>query len=130
MRFETVKEYIKHKCEESKLVDYNDISIKKASFNASPAMVDTNDDFVRLIEKNITDITGIDEFIHQYHGGSDIRLPILYGNSKCVGIGPTCILPLENEGKREWISIDDYIQGIKILASIIYHFKDFKKDEN
>ena len=125
---EDVKTFIFNKCQETKLIDYNDIIINKASFNASPAMVDTNDAFVKMIENNITSITGIDEFIHQYHGGSDIRLPILYGNSQCVGIGPTCVLPLENEGKREWNSIDDYIQGIKILASIIYSFKDFKRD--
>jgi acetylornithine deacetylase/succinyl-diaminopimelate desuccinylase-like protein len=103
-------------------IRYEDIEIIKGNFNASPAMVDNDAPFVKFVEKQICSVSGIDEFIHQYHGGSDIRLPMLYGHSQCVGIGPSCHLPLANEGKREYISVDDYITGIKILASILYHY--------
>jgi acetylornithine deacetylase/succinyl-diaminopimelate desuccinylase-like protein len=78
-----------------------------------------------MIQKHIHEETGICQFIHQYHGGSDIRLPILYGDCQCVGIGPSCHLPEQNSNQKEWISVDDYLTGIKILARILYHFQDF-----
>lgn len=117
-----LEDYLKECCRNSGIVCFEDIEIVKGNFNASPAMVANEDPFVKFIENQIRDVSGIDEFIHQYHGGSDIRLPILYGNSQCVGIGPTCHLPYSNEGKREYINVDDYITGIKILASILYHY--------
>ena len=94
---------------------------------ATPAMVDTDSSIVRLIKNNITRITGIQDFIHQYHGGSDIRLPILYGSSCCVGIGPRCELPAQGSGEMEWMSIDDYISGVKILAGILYDYQNFSQ---
>lgn len=119
---DNLKDYLKECCLNDGNISYDDIEIVKGNFNASCAMVDNDDPFVKFVEKQINEVCGIEEFIHQYHGGSDIRLPMLYGNSKCVGIGPSCHLPLQNEGKREYISVDDYINGIKILASILYHY--------
>jgi hypothetical protein len=46
-----------------------------------------------------------------------------------VGIGPSCNLPEQNSNQREWISADDYLTGIKILARILYHFQNFKTSE-
>ena len=120
-----VKDYLKECCLKHDCIRFEDIDIVKGNFNASPAIVDNDDQFVKFVEKQVTDVSGITEFIHQYHGGSDIRLPILYGNSKCVGIGPCCHLPYFNEGKREYIDVDDYITGIKILASILYRYPGF-----
>ena len=119
---EDLERYLKECCLKDEDICFEDIEILKGHFNASPAMVDNNDEFVKFVENKISEVSGIHEFIHQYHGGSDIRLPMLYGNCKCVGIGPSCHLPLQNEGKREYILIDDYIMGIKILASILYHY--------
>lgn len=118
--------YLKKRCDEDQKVNFSDVTIERGAFRATPAMVETKDPFVQLIEKNITEVCGIDHFIHQYHGGSDIRLPMLYGHSKCVGIGPSCSLPHQNSRQMEWISIEDYINGIKILASILYDYSDFK----
>jgi len=42
-----------------------------------------------------------------------------------VGIGPACSLPQQNSGEMEWMSIDDYIDGIKILVSILYNYQSF-----
>jgi len=67
-------------------------------------------------------VTGETKFIHQYHGGSDIRFPILYGHSKCVGIGPYCELPEKGSGIREWLDIDDYLKWIRILTKIILNY--------
>ncbi len=98
------------------------IIIRQAGFRANPAMVENSDPFVTLVKEEITRISGIKDFIHQYHGGSDIRLPILYGNCKCIGIGPVCHLPLSNSGEMEWIKEDDYINGVKIMTAILYDF--------
>ncbi len=110
---EELEEYLK---ENFKDVDYE---FKHVNFQASPCYIPNDDDFVKLIENNITRATGIKEFIHQYHGGSDIRLPIIYGNCKCVGIGPYCVLPEKNSGEREWIDENDYLNGIKIICGIL-----------
>ena len=120
-----VTDYVKARCEEDGKVDFGLVKIEKGPFRATPAIVETESPFVKLIEKKITQVTGIDEFIHQYHGGSDIRFPILYGDSRCVGIGPSCVLPEKDSGLMEWMSIDDYINGVKILASILYDYQEF-----
>ncbi|MBQ1508141.1 MAG: M20/M25/M40 family metallo-hydrolase, partial [Erysipelotrichaceae bacterium] len=91
--------------------------LEKALTRAEPAMVDNDDPFVRFIERSITKVEGEKEFIHQYHGGSDIRFPILYGKSRCVGIGPYCELPVKGSGTREWIDIEDYLRGVAILTT-------------
>ena len=122
---DAVTQYVKQRCEEDGKVNFANVHIQKGAFRATPAMVDTDSPFVQLIRQNITSVTGITEFIHQYHGGSDIRLPILYGGSQCVGIGPACSLPQQNSGEMEWMSIDDYIDGIKILVSILYNYQSF-----
>lgn len=121
--------YLKKRCQEDKKLDYSDIQIKQGSFRATPAKVETADPFIQLIEKKITQITGIDQFIHQYHGGSDIRLPILYGGSQCVGIGPSCVLPQRNSQEMEWISTEDYMNGVKILAGILVEYCGFTQGE-
>ncbi|MBQ5805571.1 MAG: M20/M25/M40 family metallo-hydrolase, partial [Erysipelotrichaceae bacterium] len=89
---------------------------------AEAAMVENDDPFVRFVEKSISAVVGEQEFIHQYHGGSDIRFPILYGNSRCVGIGPYCELPKQGSEEKEWIDIDDYLKGIAILTTILLDY--------
>ena len=96
--------------------------LEKGRNRAEPAMVDNGDPFVRFIEESIGDAAGEKEFIHQYHGGSDIRFPILYGGSRCVRIGPYCELPKRGSGEREWIDVDDYLKGIAILTTILLKY--------
>ena len=124
-----VKQFLKDKIESSSLMEFSQLTIEKGPLRAGPAVVETESPFVQMIQKHIHDETGINEFVHQYHGGSDIRLPILYGNCQCVGIGPSCNLPEQDSNQREWISADDYLTGIKILARILYHFQNFKTSE-
>ena len=68
-------------------------------------------------------MTGEENFIQQYHGGSDVRFPILYGGSVCAGIGPYSALPLKGSGEREWIDEEDYLNGIAILTEILLKYK-------
>ena len=96
--------------------------LEKGQRRAEPAMVANEDGFVRFIESSIEEVEGKQEFIHQYHGGSDIRFPILYGGSRCVGIGPYCQLPKQGSGAREWIDVGDYLKGIAILTTILLKY--------
>ena len=97
--------------------------LEKGNFKAQPAMVRNDDLYVIFIERCIEDSIGKQNFIHQYHGGSDIRFPILYGEGRCVGIGPYCELPEKGSGKMESIDIDDYLNGIAILANILLSYE-------
>ena len=124
---EQIKQFLQEKTTSSSIIDFSQITIEKGPLRASPAIVKTESEFVQMIQKHIHEETGICQFIHQYHGGSDIRLPILYGDCQCVGIGPSCHLPEQNSNQKEWISVDDYLTGVNILARILYHFQDFKK---
>ncbi len=110
---------------EEEKIELSLLHIEKGPLRASPAIVETEHPFVQMIQDSIHEETGISDFIHQYHGGSDIRLPILYGNCQCVGIGPSCDLPEANSGQKEWISVEDYMNGIKILARILVNFIDY-----
>lgn len=85
---------------------------------ASPVQVRREAGIVKALEKNITAVTGFDDFIYQYHGASDIRMPILYGNTPTVGIGTLCG-GLRTGVEKEWIDIADYICGIKVIAGLI-----------
>ena len=120
--YSDVLNFLSLKIKETGLMEQSQLDVKQGNFRANPAIVETDHPFVQFVRKNIKEITGIEEFIHQYHGGSDIRLPILYGNCACIGIGPSCDLPNKNSQQQEWISVEDYITGIKILTKVLYEF--------
>lgn len=88
---------------------------------ATPVSVSRDTDLVRDAEKNIAAVTGDDHFIYQYHGSSDIRMPIVYGNTPTIGLGPLCG-GLNGGDEPEWIDIEDFYNGIKIAASMIIDF--------
>ncbi len=113
--FKEINELLKEKLEGKWLLE-------KGETRAEPAMVANEDPFVIFVEDAIRKIEKEGEFVHQYHGGSDIRFPILYGNSRCVGIGPYCELPEKGSGKREWIDTEDYLKGIAILTQILLEY--------
>lgn len=97
-------------------------TLERSGMQATPAMTANGDSFIKLIEDSVTGICGPTEFIHQYHGGSDIRFPMIYGGSRCAGIGPSCGLPERGGAGMEWIEEEDYITGIKILTDIILRY--------
>ncbi len=100
-----------------------DWTLEKGYFRAEPAMSPSDHPFLELVKDSIRDVTGEGNFIQQYHGGSDVRFPILYGNSVCAGIGPYSALPLKGSGEREWIDEKDYLNGIAILTEILLKYK-------
>lgn len=95
----------------------NEPQIEKGELRANPVYIEKESELIRSVTENIATVKERDDFIYQYHGASDIRMPIIYGNTPTIGIGPLCggLKPDE----REWMDIDDYIDGIKILAGLI-----------
>lgn len=85
---------------------------------ATPVKVNSDEKIIRLLEKNITEVKGFDDFIYQYHGASDIRMPIIYGNTPTVGIGTLCG-GLRAGIEKEWVDIEDFIAGIKVVSGLI-----------
>ncbi len=96
----------------------NPIIIEKLYLRASPGYIEEEHDLIKTIIDNVDQIKGKQEYIYQYHGASDIRLPIVYGNTPCVGIGPKAGGFYGAEW-TDWVSIEDYINGIKILIAAI-----------
>lgn len=92
--------------------------IEKMYLRASPAETDTSEAIHTAAKDSIIGITGTNEIIYQYHGASDIRLPVLYGNTPTVGIGPKCG-GLYGQETVDWVDLEDFLTGIKICAALI-----------
>lgn len=92
--------------------------IEKGVMKGNPAYVPPETEVVKLVERVITDVKQFDDFIYQYHGSSEVRLPNNYGHTPTVGIGPNCG-GLGTRDQIEWVDLEDYIAGIKIAAGLI-----------
>ena len=95
----------------------NPPEVVKGDLRANPVYIDKDSELIRSVTDNIAFVQGDVDFIYQYHGASDIRMPITYGKTPTIGIGPLCggLKPEE----REWMDLKDYIDGIKVLAGLI-----------
>ncbi len=91
--------------------------VEKGELCANPVYIDKDSKLIRSVTDNIAKVKGDSKFIYQYHGASDIRMPIIYGHTPTIGIGPLCggLKPEE----KEWMDLDDYMDGIRILAGLI-----------
>jgi len=116
--FEEVKAYLTESLKDSEWLSANPPEVTKGVFKGSPVCVSPESDVIKLVEGAITEVKDFDDFIYQYHGSSEVRLPNLYGNTPTVGIGPLCY-NLGSLEKVEALDVDDYIAGIKIVAALI-----------
>ncbi|MDP3388173.1 MAG: M20/M25/M40 family metallo-hydrolase [Eubacteriales bacterium] len=115
---EELKDYFHKRFAGDDWLSVNPPEIEILNLRATPAMVSKDSDIVRTIEKNISSVNGVESFIYQYHGASDIRHPIVYGNTPTAGIGPLCG-GLYGADWTEWVDEKEFVDGIKMLASII-----------
>ncbi len=111
-------DHLLHVCEEDRWLSVHPPRIEKMYLRASPASIEEDAAISSAVRSSIGDITGNTDIIYQYHGASDIRLPILYGRTDTVGIGPKCG-GLYGQEWTDWVDIEDYLTGIKIVASLI-----------
>lgn len=116
--FDEIREYIRIHTADDPWLQEHPPKYTYGEIKATPAYVSRDSRLIRTLEKNITEVKQFNDFIYQYHGSSDIRMPIVYGGTPTVGIGPLCGGLSENNGK-EWMSIEDYLDGIRIVANMI-----------
>ena len=93
--------------------------LNRGVYRASFAMMEQNHEIIQTLENNIKDVCKINNFIYQAHGASDIRLPMILKDIPTVGIGSLCFLPTVEKKSSEWLSIDEYLNGIEVIACTI-----------
>ena len=67
----------------------------------------------------IHDVTGIKPKVQSLHAASEIRTPILYSGIPTLGFGPLSGGNTQSGGTDEWVSVDDYINMIEVVANVI-----------
>ena len=67
----------------------------------------------------IQDVTGIVPQVQSLHAGSEIRTPILMKGMPTLGFGPLSGGNTQSGGTDEWVSIDDYINMVEVVAKIV-----------
>ncbi|MFI3283838.1 MAG: M20/M25/M40 family metallo-hydrolase [Erysipelotrichaceae bacterium] len=104
-------------------------TLSKGYLRASFAMMEKNHPLLDLLRNQITSLTGIEDFIYQAHGASDIRLPMVLKGIPTLGIGCLCYLPTDEDKHLEWIDLNDYQSCIEVMATTIDSWCQMNKDE-
>lgn len=65
----------------------------------------------------IETVTGITPQVQSLHAASEIRTPILYSGIPTVGFGPLSGDNVQSGGTDEWVSVDDFINMIEVVAT-------------
>ncbi|MCY3779365.1 MAG: M20/M25/M40 family metallo-hydrolase [Chloroflexi bacterium] len=67
----------------------------------------------------IEDVTGITPKVQSLHAASEIRTPILYSGIPTLGFGPLSGGNTQSGGTDEWVSVDDFINMVEVVAKVI-----------
>ncbi len=67
----------------------------------------------------IHDVTGIAPKVQSLHAASEIRTPILFSGIPTLGFGPLSGGNTQSGGTDEWVSVDDFINVVEVLAKVI-----------
>ncbi len=94
-------------------------SLEKGYLRAGFAMMDRNHPLIELLKNKISTHIKTDNFIYQAHGASDIRLPMILGNTPTVGLGSLCYLPIDSNKHEEWVDIEEFEASIKVLIEVL-----------
>ncbi len=101
------------------LFKHSTYKLTKGYLRATFAMMDYDHPMISMLKENIKEVCGINKFIYQAHGASDIRLPMVLKNIPTIGIGSLCYLPTDENKHEEWIDLKDYLNSIKVLAKVV-----------
>ena len=80
--------------------------------------IPTEHPIVATVSKNYTEVTGRQPEISGRQGAADTRFLNLYGNTPTVIFGPGSTAVMHSDD--EYVSIDDYLAAIKVMALSIY----------
>ena len=115
--FQDLQDYLKEYFKNDPWISANPPEVSKGVFKGTPVYVEPNSAVIKLVENTIKEVKHFDDFIYQYHGSSEVRLPNLYDNTPTVGIGPKCFGL--GTPTVEALDLADYIDGIKVVAGLI-----------
>jgi acetylornithine deacetylase len=92
--------------------------VRFVGYDAQASEIPRDHPIVDLVSKTYTEITGKQPVISGRQGAADTRFLNLYAGTPTVIFGPgsTAVMHSNNE----YVSIDDYITAIKVMALCIY----------
>jgi acetylornithine deacetylase len=92
--------------------------VRFVGYDAQASEIPRNHPIVETVSRCYAEITGKQPIISGRQGAADTRFLNLYGKTPTVIFGPgsTAVMHADDE----WVSIDDYITAIKVMALSIY----------
>ena len=78
----------------------------------------------RTVAAAIEDVTGLAPQVQSLHAASEIRTPILYSGIPTLGFGPLSGGNTQSGGVDEWVSVDDFINMVEVVAKVIAKWCD------
>ncbi len=92
--------------------------VRFVGYDAQASEIPSNHPIVETVGKNYTEVTGKQPEISGRQGAADTRFLNLYGNTPTVIFGPGSTAVMHSDD--EYVSIDDYITAIKVMALSLY----------
>jgi acetylornithine deacetylase len=92
--------------------------VRFVGYDAQASEIPVDHPIVQTVSKNYTEVTGKQPEISGRQGAADTRFLNLYGDTPTVIFGPGSTAVMHSDD--EYVSIDDYISAIKVMALSIY----------
>ncbi|HET9714914.1 MAG TPA: ArgE/DapE family deacylase [Pseudolabrys sp.] len=92
--------------------------VRFVGYDAQASEIPVNHPIVETVSKNYTEVTGRQPEISGRQGAADTRFLNLYGKTPTVIFGPGSTAVMHSDD--EYVSIDDYLAAIKVMALSIY----------
>jgi acetylornithine deacetylase len=92
--------------------------VRFVGYDAQASEIAVKHPIVETVSKNYTEVTGRQAEISGRQGAADTRFLNLYGSTPTVIFGPGSTAVMHSDD--EYVSIDDYIAAIKVMALSIY----------
>jgi acetylornithine deacetylase len=93
-------------------------TVRFVGYDAQASEIPVDHPIVSTMSKNYTEVTGQQAEISGRQGAADTRFLNLYGHTPTVIFGPGSTAVMHSDD--EYVSIDDYIAAIKVMALSIY----------
>jgi acetylornithine deacetylase len=92
--------------------------VRFVGYDAQASEIPVKHPIVETVSRNYTEVTGRQPEISGRQGAADTRFLNLYGNTPTVIFGPGSTAVMHSDD--EYVSIDDYLAAIKVMALSIY----------
>jgi acetylornithine deacetylase len=92
--------------------------VRFVGYDAQASEIQHDHPIVQLLYQNFKEITGRDAEISGRQGAADTRFLNLYGHTPTVIFGPGSTAVMHSDD--EYVSVDDYLTAIKVMALSIY----------